>query len=91
MFLQLKNQQENKITITNDKGWLSQEEIDRMINEAERYKAQVEHNRERIEAKNWLENCLFNMKSTINDEKLPGKFSENEKQKILNKINSTIS
>ena len=82
---------ENKITITNDKGRLSQKEIDRIINEAERYKAQVEHNRERIEAKNWLENCLFNMKSTINDEKLPGKFSENEKQKLLNKINSSIS
>ena len=43
---------ENKITITNDKGRLSQKEIDRIINEAERYKAQVEHNKQRIEAKN---------------------------------------
>ena len=47
---------ENKITITNDKGWLSQEEIDRMINEAERYKAQDERNRQRIEVKNKFEN-----------------------------------
>ena len=47
---------ENKITITNDKGRLSQEEIDRMINEAERYKAQDERNRQRIEVKNKFEN-----------------------------------
>ena len=56
MFLQLKNQQENKITITNDKGWLSQEQIDRMINETEKYKAQDERNRQRIEVKNKFEN-----------------------------------
>ena len=47
---------ENKITITNDKGRLSQEEIDRMINEAEKYKAQDERNRQRIEVKNKFEN-----------------------------------
>jgi L1 cell adhesion molecule like protein len=40
----------NKITITNDKGRLRQDEIDRMINEAERHKAQDEHNRQMIEA-----------------------------------------
>ena len=47
---------ENKITITNDKGWWSQEQIDRMINETEKYKAQDERNRQRIEVKNKFEN-----------------------------------
>ena len=47
---------ENKSTITNDKGWWSQEQIDRMINETEKYKAQDERNRQRIEVKNKFEN-----------------------------------
>merc|ERR1712032_1548873 len=56
---------ENKITITNDKGRLSKEEIDRMVNEAEKYKAEDEKQRERISAKNGLESYCFNMKSTM--------------------------
>merc|ERR1711923_205949 len=43
---------ENKITITNDKGRLSKEDIEKMVNEAERYKAEDEKQRERISAKN---------------------------------------
>merc|ERR1712048_239836 len=46
---------ENKITITNDKGRLSKEDIEKMVNEAEKYKAEDEKQRERISAKNGLE------------------------------------
>merc|ERR1711920_966629 len=56
---------ENKITITNDKGRLSKEEIERMVNEAEKYKEEDDKQKERIAAKNGLESYCFNMKTTI--------------------------
>merc|ERR1711908_150692 len=62
---------ENKITITNGKGRLSKEEIEKMVEEAEKYKSEDEANKQRIEAKNGLENYAYNMKNTMNDEK-PG-------------------
>ena len=53
---------ENKITITNDKGRLSKEEIERMVNDAEKFKAEDDKQKERISAKNGLESYCFNMK-----------------------------
>uniref|UniRef100_F6TJ80 Heat shock 70 kDa protein n=2 Tax=Xenopus tropicalis TaxID=8364 RepID=F6TJ80_XENTR len=82
---------ENKITITNDKGRLSKEEIERMVQEADRYKAEDEVQREKISAKNSLESLAFNMKSTVEDEKLKDKISPEDKQKILDKCNEVIS
>uniref|UniRef100_A0A672K3W5 Heat shock cognate 71 kDa protein n=1 Tax=Sinocyclocheilus grahami TaxID=75366 RepID=A0A672K3W5_SINGR len=64
---------ENKITITNDKGRLSKEDIERMVQEAEKYKAEDDVQREKVAAKNGLESYAFNMKSTVEDEKLKGK------------------
>merc|ERR1711908_138896 len=64
---------ENKITITNDKGRLSKDEIEKMVEEAEKYKSEDEANKQRIEAKNGLENYAYNMKNTMNDEKLKDK------------------
>merc|ERR1712054_554231 len=55
----------NKITITNDKGRLSKDEIERMVNDAEKYKAQDEAMREKVNAKNGLESYAFNLKSTV--------------------------
>merc|ERR1712133_26465 len=66
---------ENKITITNDKGRLSKEDIEKMVNEAEAYKAEDEKQRERIGAKNNLESYCFNMKSTLDEEKVKDKVS----------------
>ncbi|XP_049448352.1 heat shock cognate 71 kDa protein-like [Epinephelus fuscoguttatus] len=74
---------ENKITITNDKGRLSKEDIERMVQEAEKYKAEDDVQRDKVSAKNGLESYAFNMKSTVEDEKLAGKISEDDKQKIL--------
>jgi len=56
----------NKITITNDKGRLSKEDIEKMVGDAEKYKREDEDARAKIEAKNGLENYCYSMKNTIN-------------------------
>ncbi|XP_036609806.1 heat shock cognate 71 kDa protein-like isoform X6 [Trichosurus vulpecula] len=78
---------ENKITITNDKGRLSKEDIERMVQEAEKYKAEDEKQRDKVSSKNSLESYTFNMKATVEDEKLQGKTGDEDKQKILDKCN----
>ncbi|NXY51887.1 HSP70 protein, partial [Ceuthmochares aereus] len=82
---------ENKITITNDKGRLSKDDIDRMVQEAEKYKAEDEANRERVGAKNSLESYTYNMKQTVEDDKLKGKISDQDKQRVLDKCQEVIS
>merc|ERR1711883_45382 len=81
---------QNKITITNDKGRLSEEEIERMVNDAEQYKAEDEKQKERIGAKNNLESYCFNMKSTLEDEKLKDKIGEDDKETITKKCDEII-
>lgn len=66
---------ENKITITNDKGRLTKEDIERMVNEAEQYKADDDKQKDRVTAKNSLESYCFNMKSTVEDEKMKDKIT----------------
>merc|ERR1712216_459432 len=61
---------EQKITITNDKGRLSQDEIERMVSEAEKYKAEDDANRNRIEAKNGLENYCYSLKGSISGDEV---------------------
>ncbi|KAM6311795.1 heat shock-related 70 kDa protein 2 [Aegotheles albertisi] len=82
---------ENKITITNDKGRLSKDDIDRMVQEAEKYKAEDEANRDRVAAKNSLESYTYNMKQTVEDEKLKEKISDQDKQKVLDKCREVVS
>ena len=53
----------NKITITNDSGRLSRADIERMVAEAEQFKAEDEAQRVRIEARNKLENYIFSLKN----------------------------
>ncbi|KAI5710434.1 hypothetical protein M8J75_008615 [Diaphorina citri] len=81
---------ENKITITNDRGRLSKEDIERMVNDAEKYKAEDEKQKAVISAKNSLESYCFNMKSTVEDEKLKDKISDAERTQILDKCNDVI-
>lgn len=81
---------QNKITITNDKGRLSKEEIERMVNDAEKFKADDEKQKDRISAKNGLESYCFNMKSTIEDEKVKDKISEDDRKSINDKCDETI-
>ena len=82
---------ENKITITNDKGRLSKEDIERMVDEAEQYRSEDEQQRERISAKNALESYCFNMKSTMEDDKIKDKIDASDKEKITSKCNEVIS
>merc|ERR1712094_161713 len=72
-------------------GRLSQDEIDRMVDEAERYKAEDEANRVRVEAKNSLENYCYSMKNTMGDEKLASKLSDDDKSTVTAKIDETTS
>jgi len=81
---------QNKITITNDKGRLSKEDIERMVKEAEQYKNEDDTQRERITAKNALESYAFNMKSTVEDEKLKDKLSEPDRKTIMDKCSEII-
>ncbi|CAK6435363.1 unnamed protein product [Pipistrellus nathusii] len=82
---------ENKITITNDKGRLSKEDIERMVQEAEKYKAEDEKQQDKVSSKNSLESYAFNMKATVEDEKLQGKINDEDKQEILDKCNEIIN
>merc|ERR1712106_714627 len=81
---------QNKITITNDKGRLSKEDIERMVNDAEKFKAEDEKQKERISAKNGLESYCFNMKTTLDDEKVKDKISEDDMKKITDKCDEAI-
>ena len=83
--------QKNKITITNDKGRLSKEEIERMVQEAEKYKAEDEEHKKKVEAKNGLENYAYNMKNTMNDENVGGKLDPDDKAKITAAVEEAIS
>ena len=74
----------NKIAITNDKGRLSKEEIERMVAEAEKYKNEDEEMREKIDAKNNLEGQLYQVKNTMNGEEC--KLSSDDKKIISDKI-----
>lgn len=71
------------ITITNEKGRLSQEEIDRMVAEAEKFADEDKATREKIEARNGLENYAFNLKNQVNDQDgLGGKIDEEDKETV---------
>jgi len=76
-----------KIVITNDKGRLSQEEIDQMLREAEEFAEQDKITKERIDARNSFENYIYSMKNTIEDpEKAGSKISEADKKTIKEAI-----
>jgi L1 cell adhesion molecule like protein len=80
----------NQITITNEKGRLSQSEIDRMVNEAEKYAAEDEANKKKIEAKNGLENYCYSMRNTLQEEKLQDKFEGDDKDKIEKAVQEAL-
>merc|ERR1711904_741921 len=73
----------NQITITNEKGRLSQAEIDRMVQEDEQAKT-------KIEAKNGLENYCFTMRNTLQEEKLQDKFEGDDKDKIEKAVQEAL-
>jgi len=80
----------NKIVITNDKGRLSKEEIERMLSEAEKYKAEDEAETSRIQAKNGLESYAYSLKNTLGDSNVEGKIPADDKEKLTAKINEVV-
>ncbi|KAI9718722.1 MAG: hypothetical protein M1812_003896 [Candelaria pacifica] len=78
------------ITITNDKGRLSQDEIDRMVAEAEKFAEEDKATREKIEARNGLENYAFSLKNQANDDEgLGGKIDDDDKETLLEAVKET--
>jgi len=75
-----------RITITNNKGRLSKDEIEKLIKEAEKYKDQDEKIRKRVEAKNALESYCVSVKHTLDDEKLKDKINQGDKDTIKSKV-----
>ncbi|KAH9755201.1 Heat shock 70 kDa protein BIP1 [Citrus sinensis] len=82
-----KNKQ--SITIINDKGRLSQEEIDRMVKEAEEFAEEDKKVRERVDSRNKLETYIYNMRSTIND-KLADKIDSDDKERIESTLKEAL-
>merc|ERR1719412_3348875 len=81
----------NKITITNDKGRLSKEDIERMVNEAEKYAEEDEIAKGKIAAKNSFESYIFNVKNTLDDEKLKDKISADDRSTIEKKTSELLA
>merc|ERR1712033_47791 len=81
---------ENKITITNDKGRLSKDDIERMVNEAEKFKDEDEKMKERIQSKNGLESYAYNMKQSVEDEKVKDKISEEDRKTVVDKCEEIL-
>jgi len=76
-----------KITISNNKGRLSKEEIENLVKDAEKFKAEDDLLRKKVEGKNNLENYTYNIRNTLKDEKVKDKFSAEEKEKVEAKLN----
>ena len=83
--------QKNKITITNDKGRLSKEDIERMVQDAEKYKAEDEEHKKKIEAKNAVENYAYNMRNTMSDANVGGKLDPEDKKTIEDAVEAAIT
>jgi L1 cell adhesion molecule like protein len=79
----------NKITITNDKGRLSKEDIEEMIQKAEKFKEEDEAIKNKIEKKNELENFLYNLKNNVNSSNEENKADIEEIKKELDPIIET--
>ena len=81
-----------KITITADKGRLSQEDIERMVREAEEFADEDKKVKERIDAKNGLESYCYNLKNTLEDEEkgVGAKIDAAEKKELISLIDEAI-
>jgi len=81
---------ENKITITNDKGRLSKEDVEKMHADAEKYAKEDALFKERVESKNALENYCYNIKNLLDDEKLKDKIPTDKKEEATKVIDEGL-
>ena len=76
----------SNITITNDMGRLSKDQIEKMVAEAERFREQDQQAQERVKAKNGLENYIYSLRNTLNEEKFKNALPEQEKAVVMTAV-----
>ncbi|GJD01663.1 HSP70-like protein [Colletotrichum higginsianum] len=81
----------NKIVITNDKGRLSKEDIERMLAEAEKFKDEDEAEARRVSAKNGLESYAYSLRNTLSDSKVDEKLDAEDKEKLKTEIDQIVT
>eukprot|EP00924_Labyrinthula_sp_SR-Ha-C_P003169 snap_masked-scaffold_15-processed-gene-1.8-mRNA-1 protein AED:0.03 eAED:0.03 QI:0/-1/0/1/-1/1/1/0/662 len=83
---------EEKITITAEKGRLSDDDIERMVREAEEFEEEDKLAKKRIDSRNGLESYAYNLKNTLNDEEkgIKDKLSDTEVEELEDKINDVL-
>jgi len=86
-----KTGKKNKITITNDQGRLSKDEIDQMVRDAEKYSAEDAEVKKRVEAKNSLESYVYSLRNSIQDSTMKEKLGQSDVEKLNKAIDSTLS
>merc|ERR1711901_8363 len=79
------------ITITNDKGCMSKDDIERMVREAEQFADEDAQAKERIDAKNGLESYAYNMKNQMGDDKFKDALEEADKKAVEDKVNEVTT
>jgi len=79
----------NKITITNEKGRLSKDDIEKMVKDAERFKAQDDEQRQQIEAHNELERYAYSVRSGMSEE-IKSKMSDDDKASMEKAVDETL-
>jgi heat shock protein 5 len=80
-----------KITITNDQNRLTPEDIERMINDAEKFAEDDKKVKEKVESRNELESYAYSLKNQVNDkEKLGAKLTEEDKETISKALEEKI-
>jgi heat shock protein 1/8 len=80
-----------KITITNDRGRLSAEDVERMVAEAERFKAEDEEARKRVEARNGLENFAYSMRNSLDEEPAKSNVSAEDRERVDKAVKDVVS
>jgi heat shock protein 1/8 len=80
----------NKIVITNDKGRLSKEDIERMLADAEKYKDEDEAEGKRVAAKNGLESYAYSLRNTLSDPKVDEKIEAGDKETLKTEIDKVV-
>ncbi|EQK99789.1 hypothetical protein G6O67_002729 [Ophiocordyceps sinensis] len=81
----------NKIVITNDKGRLSKEDIERMLSDAEKYKEEDEAEGRRVAAKNGLESYAYSLRNTLSDPKVDEKIEAGDKETLKTEIDKVVA
>merc|ERR1719163_859049 len=80
----------NSMTIKSEKGRLGEEEIERLVKEAEKYKAEDDQIKKKIEAKNGLETYCYTIKQQLDDAKIKDKLQDGEKEAVNDVADKTL-